>query len=272
MRRIWGVAHSSPATPPLVNASRPRRSAGGLGLGLSQHQSTSPVDPTSYVDPTACRPPASIYFTPLSSCRRCHRITALRPLPLSPSADVPEVAIACTEALRSLEVNSSRDTSRNSSVAVPPGAGAVADRVASAGSCSGSSGTGVPAMARLGTWGRRGSQSIPLEQAPPEDAAAEVSAEAAAAPAGPPPAAAPPSLEAVAAAAAAAIGELSLGPATSGPLSPPGLPRPPSRGRSGLAPSPQPSTRGGQPQVQSVPLPTSPFAGDGAPPSPSFVE
>ncbi|KAL4439178.1 hypothetical protein ABPG77_004080 [Micractinium sp. CCAP 211/92] len=193
-------------------------------------------------------------------------------------SDVPEVAMACTEALRSLEVNSSRDTSRNSSVAAPPQAaaaeGAAAARAVSSGSGSGASGPAVPTMTRLGTWSRRGSQSIPLEQVPPEVAAAEAGAEESAGAAAPPAGAAPPtagpaSLEAAAAAGVAAV---AMGPANSGPLSPPGLPRPPSRDRSGLVLTPLSTARDGQPQVQSVPLPTSPFAGDVALPSPSLVE
>ena len=99
-------------------------------------------------------------------------------LPLLPApAAVPEVALAATEALRSLEANS------RSSNAQPLGAGG-------AGAGGGCGGGAVPALEGIGSArsflkcnsaGRRGSQTIALEQLPPDAAAAEAAAAAGAA-------------------------------------------------------------------------------------------
>ncbi|PSC69879.1 U-box domain-containing 4 [Micractinium conductrix] len=198
-------------------------------------------------------------------------------------SDVVEVAMASTEALRSLEVNSSRDTSRSTSshpagssgagaataaaaaaaIAAVSGRPAAKGGAATAAPAAGPSGVaaggieaaaspaGGPTFNKLGSWGRRGSQTISLEQMPPEVATAEAAAAVATVTAAPPPPAVP-------------RGAVS-------PLSPPpGLPRPPQSPTLKPPPLP-PSAQSVQPHVQSVPLPTSPFAVGQMPP-PAFME
>jgi hypothetical protein len=103
---------------------------------------------------------------------------------------VPEVAVAATEALRSLEVNSSRACSRAGSAAAPlPASLAPPQPLAQA---QAQAAQQAPALDRVSSglfkksnsWGRRSSQTLTLEQVPPEVAAAEAAAAVAADPHG----------------------------------------------------------------------------------------
>ena len=251
---------------------------------------TSSVPRLSLAIQTAS-PSTNLHSFPTRRTWRCCQLWPVRPAHPTPcplpllqlSADVVEVAMASTEALRSLEVNSSRDTSRSTSshpagssgagaataaaaaaaIAAVSGRPAAKGGAATAAPAAGPSGVaaggieaaaspaGGPTFNKLGSWGRRGSQTISLEQMPPEVATAEAAAAVATVTAAPPPPAVP-------------RGAVS-------PLSPPpGLPRPPQSPTLKPPPLP-PSAQSVQPHVQSVPLSTSPFAVGQMPP-PAFME